>query len=281
MTVDDAIRVICDTISSSGGQIRDCRFGNPGDPVSTRDTSLAVGDDPARSVQVRLNGWGTAFEEQVSVIPLTCDLQSSPDELVKSVLAQANTALSFQRLQAAGAAAAGIRQPLGRQAFADLRRLKIDLVAAETLHHILGSDSAVRAWLTEQLSIRWDHLRPRRTETHLDVHGLVVAVKFALNPMEIVARIKPRPGRALWIDNQIRGCRDNDEHGASTIADELPAPLRSRRIVERFAWPDAEFMSAMQNIPRRSKPNHGSRNVRREWRVIFERRLIGVDEAFG
>ncbi|MBP2513771.1 hypothetical protein [Sphingomonas sp. PvP018] len=272
-------------------------LGESSEVTVRRDGFLVMPDKAAaarcigttgRVFRAVFDGWGTAFEKRRIAVQILVDLNWCVDELVLSVLQQAELTFRHQAHQRVRAAASGIMSPLDMDAFMDRRRLRIDIAAAIALRGQLESDAAVMSWIEDQLRLASGQMHTPGQRPLARVHGFVLAIPFALNPMELPTVADGRNGRSRWLDNEISISPYTVEQRKGAFAAAIrvlqDTPLDGRPIVTGSIWPcDA----AERGIARAATGSGASVTIdpkdlpeRREWRFLLERRLVGVDEVF-
>lgn len=288
---EEAVRVVEDGLRAVfGGSLAvAAHFGGQSVRAGKRAVALAIGSG-GRVMDVEVQGWGPSFEASRLRTQVVVDLKSAKDDLIVAVLRQASSLIRFQNMQSARAAALSISRPLSKADFADLRRLRIDVDAAGALHRELRSDTAVRTWLVTQLGRRWDRPSSGRIKPILQVQGVLLAVPFLLGSVRITEVATPRVDQPCWIDNEVRLLRpanagDEDMRAAGEKA-LARSHLRERIIIGDMPWPPGNLAAAATGWARHAAghPLTGGRlgePLPVEWRVILERRSVGVLEAFG
>lgn len=234
------------------------------------------------------DGWGTAFERRRMAVQILVDLDWSVDDMVLSALKQVELTLGHQKRQLVRAAAAGIPSPLDLEAFTDPRRLRIDIAAAVALRQHLGSDPAARAWIKDQLRLASGQVALAGRRPSARVHGFVLAVPFLLDPMGLLTGAESRGGRPRWLDNEMAvssyTVAERDGAFAAAVRAMTDTPLEGRAIVTGSIWPSDAAERAIDRTVAEGASitiDPGDLPERREWRFTIERRLVGVDEAFG
>lgn len=238
-----------------------------------------------RLYRVAFGGWGSGFERMRTVFALIVDLRSDVDALVVSVLDQAAPIIAEQTRRRVRAAALGISAPMDPEAFADPRRLLIDVAAAQALRQCLGSDAAAHSWTVHQLrKAAGRHVYPAgRAAVRVD--GLTLAIPFALGPLKLLSSMEDGDRRVRWIDNEIRmpssprsGTRQAYSMATRML---LGTPLEERLIVASSAWSRDEAVHT--DAHGRSGPLAPSSVASSgigEWRFLLEQRLVRFREAF-
>jgi len=243
-----------------------------------------IGGD-GRLYRVAFDGWGPGFERTRTVFALVIDLRWDVHALVVSVLDQAAATIADQNRRRIRAAALGISAPMEPDAFADPRRLMIDVAAAQALRQCLGSDAAARAWMVHQLrkaAVRHFHPAVRAA---VRVDGPTLAIPFALGPLKLLSSMDDADRRVWWTDNEIRmsSFRRSDMCNAHSMAMRilLGTPLEGRLIVASSAWSRDETVRP-KAAGRRGPlaPSSMAPSDIEGWRFLLERRLVKFCEAF-
>jgi hypothetical protein len=262
--------------------------------VSTNGSSLAgrgkaaaarcIGGD-GRLYRVAFDGWGPGFDRMRTVLALVADLRWDVDALVVSALNQAAPIIVEQNRRRVRAAAPGISAPMEADAFADPRRLLIDVAAAQALRQCLGSNAAARSWTVHQLrKVAGRHFDPA-CRAAVRVDGLTLAMPFALAPLKLLSSVDEGNRRVRWLGNEIRvpsSPRSDMRHVYSMATRVLlGTPLDGRPIVKGSAWSCDEAVRT-EAAGRRGPlaPSSIAPSEIGEWRFLLERRLVSFREAF-
>lgn len=290
MSEEEALKSISDALTLSVGSDCVARLMAPSAKGNARKLaaarSLGTG---GRGVRIELQAWGPAFEQRTISKSITIDLKAGRLELVTSVLEQCDLLISSQMRTRVRAAALGISEPLGREAFMDLGRLRIDIAAAETLGRLYGSEDGARDWLKQELGLCWDRGKRPSQRPLIHLHGLTIAIPFQLSPLELAdPSPQHRCGRPLWLDDEIRIARirgATDADMANTASTVLQAsPLANRAVIAECAWPPRGRSDAFRPLIQKIADAHGLRaddlEPAKEWRLQVEPLRVSTAEAF-
>ncbi len=237
-----------------------------------------IGGD-GRLYRVAFDGWGPGFERTRTVVALVIDLRWDVDALVVSVMNQAAPIIAEQNRRRVRAAALGIPAPMDPEAFADPRRLLIDVAAAQALRQCLGSDAAARSWTVGQLRKATGRNVDPTGRAAVRVDGLTLAIPFALCPLKLLSKLDDGDRRVRWIGNEIRmpSLRRLDARHAYFMATRmlLGTPLEGRLIVASSAWSRDEAVRTDAHGRRGPLvPSSIDFSEIGEWRFLLERRLV-------
>lgn len=272
--VDLSLNVACEAAISTNASL-----AGRGKVAAAR----CIGED-GRLYRVAFDGWGPGFERMRTVFALVVDLRWDVDALVVSVLDQAAATIAQQNRRRVRAAALGISAPLDADAFTDPRRLVIDVAAAQALRQCLGSDAAARSWTARQLrNVACRREDPARRAA-VRVHGLTLAMPFALGPLKLLSSMDDGDRRVRWFGNEIRmrSLRRHDARSVHSIATRmlLGTPLEGRLIVASSARSSDEAVRTdAHGRCGPLAPSGIAPSGMGEWRVLLERRLVGFCEA--
>ena len=273
--IDVSLNVVCEVSVSTNVSL-----AGRGKAAAAR----CIGGD-GRLFRVAFDGWGPGFERMRTVFALVIDLRWDVDALVVSVLDQAAAIIAEQNRRRVRAATLGIPAPMDSEAFADPRRLLIDVAAAQALRQCLGSDAAARSWTASQLRKAVGRHSDPAGRAAVRVDGLTLAMPFALGPLKLLSSVDEGDRRVRWVGNEIRmqSLRRHDARSVHSMATRMlvGTPLEGRLIVASSAWSRDDTVR-MDAHGRRGPlaPSSLAPSEIGEWRFLVERRLVRFCEVF-
>lgn len=258
-------------------------------PVGSRNAAAAACLGPSATyIKVEVEGWGADFELRTRTATLLIDLRDAADEMVDSVLRQADTMIQVQTIQRVRAGRLGLSAPLRRDEFMDLSRMRIDIAAAKALREVHGCDRSAARWLRDQLGLVWDARRGARAgeapeHPVLRLRRTTIAIPFRIGSSAIADGPTPSSDHPLWIDNEVRVARPREASIADmrATAERLLAqtPLAGRDAVYETPWPPADFLAAVK-VHERETGQPFPYRIASHWRMAVEPRHVGAAEAF-